>query len=182
MAHDVRIEATGKSAKVRNPWLVLLFVVLTVGIYGAFWWYFVNREMVDLGRSRNTGQLGTNAGQSTAAYVLGSFIYVPTIWTIVTTNQRIRRAQRLTVGLTHRAWLAWLLWIFTLSLGGFVYMQYELNRVWRAPGMRPLDPQDANQATLASGDAERLDKLIGLHGAEALSDAEFAAERTRLGL
>ena len=182
VSHDVYIEATRKTAKVRNPWLVLLFTVLTVGIYLCFWWYFVNREMVDLGRSRATPELGDNPGQSTAAYVLGALtIYVPLIWTVITTNQRIRRAQRLTIGLRHRAWLAWLVWIFTFGLGGAFYMQYELNRVWRAPGMRPVAP-GAEEPQIAAGDPERLEKLIELHGSGVLSDAEFAYDRARLGL
>jgi len=177
MANDVRIEGGEATAKVRNPWLVLLFTVITLGIYGFFWWYFVNREIASLGRRRGTERLGTSPTTSLVAYLFGSFITVPLIWTIVTTNRRIQRAQAATVGKSLNGWVSAALWIFTLTLGGMVYMQWELNKVWRAPGMRPEEPIDT---TL--GDAERADKLEELRSAGVLNEAEFQTQQRRLGL
>ena len=34
----------GATAKIRNPWLVALFSLITIGISYLFWYYFVNRE------------------------------------------------------------------------------------------------------------------------------------------
>jgi hypothetical protein len=179
MANNVYIERTGQTAKIRNPWLVLLFTFISFGIYGIFWWYFTNRELRDLGRSRGEPKLGESPGLSVLAYTLGGIIYIPWIWTIVATNQRVQRAQRLTVGQSLNGWLAVAIWFFTFTVGGIVYMQYELNKVWRAPGMRPAeDPPD----TLGSGDAERSEKLEQLQAAGVLSDDELARERERLGL
>ena len=179
MANDVSIERTGAKAKIRNPWLVLLFTAISFGIYSIFWWYFVNRELRDLGISRETKKLGEKPGRSVVAYTLGGFIYIPLIWTVVATNQRVQRAQALTVGKTLNGWLAVALWLLTFSIGGLVYLQYELNKVWRAPGMRPVD---ADPGSLAQGDAERSEKLEQLHDAGILDAAELAAERKRLGL
>ena len=43
MAETVRIPGTDKQAKIRSPLAVALLVLVTLGIYGLFWWYFVNR-------------------------------------------------------------------------------------------------------------------------------------------
>ena len=180
MANDVQIEGTGKTAKVRNPWLVLLFTIITLGVYSWFWWYFINREMADLGRSRDTKKLGTDPTVSTLAFTLGSIVYVPYVWTIVTTTRRVQEAQRLTVGKSLNGWIAAAMWILGLVLGGIVYTQFELNKVLRAPGMRPVEPAD--ETALAAGDAERLAQLENLRDRDALTAEEFEAERERLGL
>jgi Domain of unknown function (DUF4234) len=176
-ANDVKIEGGLNSAKVRNPWLVLIFTLLTLGIYWAFWWYFINREMRDLGRARRVGDLGDSPGLSVVALTLGSLVYVPWIWTIVTTTQRVRRAQRLTGTSPGSAWTAAAIWIFTLTLGGPVYLQYQLNRVWRAPAMLPKQKGEWTR-----GDLERVAKLEQLQRAGALSENEYNLERARLGV
>lgn len=177
MANDVVIEGSGGTAKLRNPWLVLLFSVLTLGVYACFWWYFVNREMADLGRTRGSAELGDSPGLSVVAYTLGSLVYIPLIITIARTNRRAQRAQAMTVGKSLNGWIAGLLWVFTLTFGGMVYLQFELNKVWRAPGMRPTDQHGA-----ATGDLERGLKLEQLLASGALTQAEHEVEKRRLGL
>jgi hypothetical protein len=178
MANDVLIERTGCTAKVRNPWLVLLFTVLTLGVYAAFWWYFVNRELRDLGLSRRIKALGEDPTTSVLAYTLGSLIYVPLIWTVVTTTRRVQAAQRITGQEPFNGWVAALFWIGTFFLGGFVYLQYQLNKVWRAPGMRPAG--DDQPATTAD-DLARAAKLESLYRVGALNGPEYEEEKARLG-
>ena len=178
--NEVVIESSGKTAAVRNPWLVLFFTILTFGIYTIFWWYWVNRELADLGRARGVRDLGDNPTLSVVAYVLGGFVYVPLFWTVVTTNQRIQKAQRRTVGKTLNGWVSAAFWLFTV-IGGPVYMQFELNKVWRAPGMRPAGRNPADPELL-NGDAERLEKLESLRDQRLVSQEEFEAEYARLGL
>ena len=36
--------APGAVAKIRNPILVVVFSIITLGIYQVFWWYYANRE------------------------------------------------------------------------------------------------------------------------------------------
>jgi hypothetical protein len=44
--------APGSIAKIRNPIVVAILAVVTLGIYQLFWWYFANRELADYGRAR----------------------------------------------------------------------------------------------------------------------------------
>ena len=87
--------APGVVAKIRNPIAVVIFTIITLGIYQIFWWYFANRELADYGRARGTKELGDNPTKSTLALFPGALIVVPAIWTIVTTFKRIQAAQRL---------------------------------------------------------------------------------------
>jgi len=61
MAEEIAIANTGERAKLRNPLGVVGLSLITLGIYYFFWWYFINREMRDLGRARGT-VLGQNPG------------------------------------------------------------------------------------------------------------------------
>ena len=133
MAEEIVIPRNSKTLKIRNPWGVLGLSLITLGIYAYFWWYFINRELRDVGQTRATKELGTTPGVSTLAYVTGSFLLVvPLIWTVITTSQRVRRAQRLAGSDSQlNPWIATPLWIFTLTLGGLVYTQAHLNRAWR---------------------------------------------------
>ncbi len=118
-------------AKLRNPILVAIFVVLTLGIYQIFWWYFVNREMADYGRQRGTKELGDNPTKSTLALFPGALIVVPAVWTTVTTFQRIQAAQRLNGQTPINGWLGLVLAIVIIpALYG--YMQSGLNSAWKA--------------------------------------------------
>jgi len=35
----------GPTGKIRNPWIVILFTIITLGIYGLYWQYMVFSEM-----------------------------------------------------------------------------------------------------------------------------------------
>lgn len=133
MAQEIALRSTSSRVHIRNPWAVLGLNVVTLGIYGAFWWYFINAELRDLGRARRADGLGHSPAMSTVAYVVGWYLIIPAIWTIVTTCQRIRRGQKL-VGLHDplNGWVALLLAVFTFGMGLLVYMQYNLNKVWRS--------------------------------------------------
>ena len=52
--------APGARAKIRSPIWVAVFALITLGIYVVFWWYYVNRELADYGRARNSPELGDN--------------------------------------------------------------------------------------------------------------------------
>ena len=178
MANDVLIDGGATKAKIRSPLLVLLFSIVSLSVYSWFWWYLVNRELARLGAARGTEKLGTRPGLSTLAFTLGGAIWVPWIWTVITTHKRLREAQRIT-GSTSRLnpGVATALWILTFGFGGFVYMQSELNKVWHSPGMRPED-----QTGPVAGDSERAQKLRQLLDAGALTEQEFTVQSERLRL
>jgi Domain of unknown function (DUF4234)/Short C-terminal domain len=180
VAEEVFIAGSESRAKMRNPWAVLGLGIITLGIYLIFWWYFINREMRDLGRARGVSGLGENPGLSTVAYALGWWaLFIPLIWTIVTTTQRVQRSQRVVeVHDPLNGWIAALIWIFTLGLGGPVYLQYNLNQVWaKEPKVPP--PLPGGRQT-ADADLDRLKKLTDLRESGAISDEEFEAEKARI--
>lgn len=149
-----------------------------------FWWYFINREMRDLGRAYQVRDLGDSPGLSTLAITLGAWLIIPPIWTLVTTCQRIQRAQRL-LGRDDllSGWIVLALYVFTLGIGVHVYMQYELNKAWRS------DAIEATQATMVSdnphpatpnADLERVEKLSQLHASGAITSEQFEAEKGKI--
>jgi Domain of unknown function (DUF4234) len=131
MAEEVAIASTGSTAKIRNPWGVLGLSIITIGIYYAFWWYFINREMRDLGRARSV-DLGQNPANSVLAATLGWLIIIPAIVTLWTTSDRIQRTEE--VAGVDRAANGPIIFILLLLIGpvGIWYAQSELNKAWEA--------------------------------------------------
>lgn len=130
--------APGVVAKLRNPILVVVFTIITLGIYQVFWWYYANREMADYGRARGTGELGDNPTKSTLALFPGALIVVPAIWTTVTTFQRIQAAQRLNGKTPINGWLGLVIFL-VISPVLVGYMQSGLNSAWSA-ATSPVEP------------------------------------------
>jgi hypothetical protein len=178
VATEVLISNTDARAKIRNPWGVLGLVFITLGIYGIFWWYYINREMRDLGRARGVSGLGDNPGLSTAAYTLGGLVLVPWIWTNVTTTRRAQKAQIAQGQEPFSGWLAAVVYIVTFGIGIPVFLQYQMNNIWRNEVVAPLP----GQPTLNRGDADldRIKKLSELRDSGAISQEEFEAEKARV--
>ena len=179
MATEVFLAGSNYRAKVRNPWGVLGLSIITFGIYTIFWWFYINRELRDLGRAKRVAGLGDNPGLSTAAYILGGFLfYIPTIWTIVTTTRRIQAGHRVTQqSEVLSGWLAAVVWIFTLGIGGPVFTQYQLNRMWNG---EPAAPPAHAGAPGGDADLDRLSKLRDLRDSGAISEQEFETEKARI--
>ncbi len=131
MAQEVPI-GSEKPAKIRSVWFVAIISVVTLGIYVAFWWYFINREMADYGRAKDRHELGDSPGKSVLAVTLGALIIVPAIMSIVNTFRRVQTAQRMTGETTViNGWIGVLL-LFVISPAFYAYMQSGLNAAWRA--------------------------------------------------
>ena len=146
MAENVRIEGTEHTAKVRSPIAVAIFVIITLGIYLIFWWYFANREMADYGRAKGTNELGDSPAKSTLALFPGGLIIVPAIWTTITTFKRVQAAQRLAGRQTPiNGWIGLLLY-FVFSPAYAAYMQSGLNEVWRGQSSAEPGSQLAEEA------------------------------------
>ena len=146
MAEEVAIAGTAARAKLRNPLGVLGLSLITLGIYYVFWWYFINREMRDFGRTRGT-DLGQNPGNSVLAITLGALIIVPAIVTLWTTSDRIQRSQE-TAGVERPA-AGPIIFILLLLIGpvGIWYAQNELNKAWRAQADTGAASLPASEAT-----------------------------------
>ena len=130
MAQELAIAGAGTTAKVRSPVAVAILSVVTLGIYLVCWWYFVNRELADLGRARGTEELGDSPAKSTLALFPGALVIVPALWTTVTTFKRVQAAQRLTGQAPLNGWLALVLYV-VISPALYAYMQSGLNGVWK---------------------------------------------------
>src|SRR5215212_7695378 len=131
MAEELAIANGNATVKTRNPFGVIGLSIITLGIYYAFWWYFINREMRDLGRARGT-DLGENPGNSVLAITLGALIIVPAIVTMWRTCDRIQRSQE--VAGVERGANGPIIFILLLLIGpvGVWYAQNELNKAWEA--------------------------------------------------
>ena len=123
--------APNSVARIRNPIVVAILAIVTLGIYLVFLQYFINKEMADYGRARGTTDLGTDPTKSTLALFPGALIVIPALWTTVTTFQRVQAAQRLTGQTPVNGWLAFVLFL-VFSPAFYGYQQSGLNSAWSA--------------------------------------------------
>jgi hypothetical protein len=127
----------GTAVKYRNPIVVGVLVLVTLGIYQIVWWYLINREMADHGRALGRLDLGDSPARSTLALFPGAVLVVPAVWTTVTTFQRVQAAQRLHRQLPINGWLGLVL-ALVLSPALPAYMQSGLNSAWSAAAPRQV--------------------------------------------
>ena len=127
---NVVLSEHGATAKIRNPWLVALFGVITLGIYDLFWYYFVNREMADYGEA-NKVDIGHSPGMSVVAITIGSLIIVPPFVSLFHTGTRMRITRRVAGRPGGSAGLFFVLSIIPIvNLFAPVYLQSQLNGAW----------------------------------------------------
>ena len=143
MAEEVQISGTNAVGKVRDPLGVIGLTLITLGIYGIFWYYYTQKELAEMGRAHNTEELGTSPGTSVLAVTLGAFIIVPPFVSIYNACKRLNAAERLTGQQGMEPGLLFLLWIFISPIGLYLY-QSSLNKVLEAQaGGAPAAPQVA---------------------------------------
>jgi Domain of unknown function (DUF4234) len=132
MAQEITIPNAQSTAKIRNPLAVALLGLITIGIYWVFWWYFINREMVDYGRANNVPDLGDNPWLSVLAITLGALVIIPALVSLWRTCRRIERAQNHALGSNNYSpVLCFILALFPiLQLIAWFLMQTNLNQVW----------------------------------------------------
>ena len=138
MADLVELKPAGPTVKVRNPWGVLGLSIVTLGIYYCCYWYFINREMRDVGRA-NGVDLGQSPATSVLAFTIGAFVIIPPFVTIWTTGRRMEQTQR-TLGVAEPGSgpLFFVLHLIPIiSLYAPVYLQKQLNRAWDAGSVTP---------------------------------------------
>jgi hypothetical protein len=134
MADLVRLPGTDAEAKVRSPVLVVVWSLLTLGIYGLVWYYKVNKELAELGRAKGTEELGTSPGTSLLAVTLGALVIVPAIISMINTYKRITAAQRMAgVSQPLNGWIAIIL-AFVLGPVLYAYLQSGQNATLKLVG------------------------------------------------
>lgn len=87
MADDLQVK--GVAVRRRGPVVTWLLLLVTLGIYGLFHWYYINREMRDVSAALGNG-FDNNPVLSVLALFPGGILLVPAIWTWVTTARRAR--------------------------------------------------------------------------------------------
>src|SRR5215475_1433842 len=98
MADTVLIGKSGYTAKIRHPVAVPILCFITLGIYYVYWWWQVNREVVDLGQDRGVSGLGDNAMLSVLAVFPGVLVIVPPFVSLYNGVGRFQRAQQTVLG------------------------------------------------------------------------------------
>ena len=129
MAEEVQISGSSERGKIRNPLGVIGLTLITLGIYAIFWYYFVNKELAEIGKSKGTDECGTSPGTSVLAITLGVFIIVPPFVSIYNTCKRLQAAERLTgtqPGM--EPGLLFVIWIFVSPVAEYIF-QSNMNRV-----------------------------------------------------
>ena len=142
MAAEVQIDPASaeKTAKIRHPVAVPVLTVITIGIYGLYWWYQINREMRDLGEARGVDGLGEKPLNSLLAYFPGALIIVPPYVSLYNGVKRMQRSQEVTTGnVTFNGWIVLILILgsFIIGIAGLIvpgYIQSEMNKVWENVG------------------------------------------------
>lgn len=84
---DITVQGVG--VRKRGPVVTWLLVFVTIGIYGLFHWYYINREMRDVSAALGN-PFDNRPGRSVLALFPGGLLIVPAIWTWVTTSRRAR--------------------------------------------------------------------------------------------
>jgi hypothetical protein len=132
MAQSVQIARGSGFAKMRDPWGVLALSLITLGFYYVFWWFFVNREMRDLGNAKGV-DLGQSPGLSVLAVTLGSILIIPPFLSIWRTGRRMEGTQRAVGENGGSGPLFFLMHLVPIvSLFAPIYFQSQLNKAWLA--------------------------------------------------
>lgn len=139
MAYELTIPNQEQRAKVRNPWLVVLWTIVTIGIYHIVWWYKINKELKAFGESRGY-DLGRNPTNSLLALIPGFLIIIPPLVSYYRGTKRVQGAQALAGRDPVNGWIALVLYLF-IGVAFPAYLQVGLNEVWRQE-LTPVPGQD----------------------------------------
>jgi hypothetical protein len=146
VAYEMDIPDSDVKVKVRNPWLVVLWSLITLGIYHIVWWYKINKELKAFGESRGY-DLGRNPTNSLLALVPGFIIIVPPLVSYWRGTKRVQGAAALVGREPVNGWIVLILYLL-LPIAMPAYLQVSLNNVWKqelsaAPGEEaPPAPDD----------------------------------------
>jgi Domain of unknown function (DUF4234) len=115
----------GQSYPKRSPLVVLGLVLITLGIYGFYWYYKVNEEI-----KRYTGDQTISPSRSLLAVIPGFLLIVPPFIAYYNTANHIVRMQEQR-GLASQISPALVVILgLVIWIGMAAYVQEHLNRVW----------------------------------------------------
>ena len=146
-----RPEGTSREIKVRGPLWVAIWSLVTLGIYGIWWFYVTAKDLSEYGKAKGY-DLGQNPMMSLLALLFGWILLaIPTIIAVYRFTKRVQQAQRL-AGSSEQlnGWIALIL-ILVFSPAYDAYVQSELNKAWGAEGGPVPDAGDSMPAQLDTG-------------------------------
>jgi hypothetical protein len=137
----------GQTYPKRSPLVVLGLVLITIGIYGFYWYYKVNEEI-----KRYTGDQTISPSRSLLAVIPGFLLIVPPFIAYYNTaNHIVRMQEQRGIGSQISPALVVILGL-VIWIGMAAYVQEHLNRVWesaaagstglQAPPPPPANPPD----------------------------------------
>jgi hypothetical protein len=139
MAETVTIN--GQSYLKRSPLIVLLLSFITIGIYGLYWYYKVNEEIL-----RYTGDQTISPVRSLLAVIPGALLIVPPFIAYYNTANHVMQMQQQR-GLPSQISPALVVVLgLVIWIGMAAYMQEHLNRVWDSASMGQAAPGAAPPA------------------------------------
>ena len=137
MAESIAIRGTSYEGKLRNPLGVIGLSIITLGIYGIFWYYYANRELAEIGKAHNTDECGESPGTSVLAVTLGAFIIVPAFVSAYKFCKRLQAAERLSGAAPGMdPGLLFVLYVFISPVASYI-AQANLNKVLEAQASGP---------------------------------------------
>jgi hypothetical protein len=124
-----QLQLEGTTVKVRNPFLVFVWSIVTLGVYYVVWYYRINREL------RDARGIDVSPVVALLAISIGWVVIVPPFVSWYRTFERIAAAQRAT-GTRGEAnpilgFILYVIAVFMLPVE-VIYAQDELNKLWRA--------------------------------------------------
>ena len=127
-----RVQVRGTDVKIRNPFLVFVWSLVTLGIYYVVWYYKVNREL------RDAAGVKVSPVVALLAITVGWIVIVPPFVSWYRTFARTAEAQR-SAGLASEAnpilgFILYVIAVFFLPIE-VIYAQDELNKLWRRLAM-----------------------------------------------
>ena len=123
MAQEVTLN--GQIVKIRHPFGPLRLTFITLGIYGLYWYYAINKELKADGEE-------VEPWVSLLAITFGAFLIVPPFVSIYNTAARTQRAQERHGAASQISPVLALIMVFIpiVSIFWSVYMQSSLNGAW----------------------------------------------------
>jgi hypothetical protein len=128
-----QVQVGGTTVKIRNPFLVFVWSLVTLGIYYLVWYYKINREL------RDASGVSVSPVVALLAITVGWIIIVPPFVSWYRTFVRIAEVQR-SAGVTSEAnpilgFILYVIAVFVLPVE-VIYAQDELNKLWRRAQQR----------------------------------------------
>jgi hypothetical protein len=134
VSEPIQIRGSSYQGKIRNPLGVILLSIITLGIYFAFWYYYANKELAEIGKAHNSDECGDAPGTSVLAVTLGAIVIVPAFLSIYNFCNRLHAAERLTATPEGMGpGLLFVLWVIISPVAIYI-AQSNLNKVLQAQG------------------------------------------------